>query len=591
MKRSDVQNEYKWKLEDIYASEDLWEKDFKELAGDIKKVNAYKGKLGNAKHLLACLDLTDELEIKLEKLCAYCYMRRDENGAIDKYVAMCDRVDSLDTNYWTAIAYVSPELSNLSDEYLEKVIAQPEFAPHSYYLGEVIRKKKYILPAGEEKILAKTGNVMSMFKEVFGKIDNIDLPLPKIKDESGKRVQLTQGKYSVFLHSSDSRVRKHAFDALYKTYLHLINTITSVYAGSVKADNFYSEIRGYKSSLEKALYEDNVPAGVYENLIASVSDNLKNLHEYVALRKQALGFEKLHMYDMYMPIVPNAECTYEYDDAFNIVVEGLAPLGAEYRELLLRAKSERWIDVYETENKRNGAYSWGAYGVHPYVLLNHSNTTHDLFTIAHELGHSMHSYYSESTQPHAKARYSIFVAEVASTVNEVLLLKHMISTATDKNVKKYLLSYYLDMFRTTLFRQTMFAEFEKISHDMAAKGMPLTSKSLSDKYYKLNKKYYGQAVTHDNLIRYEWARIPHFYNAFYVYKYATGLTAAVNIANAILTRGDAAVAEYKEFLKSGGSDSPYELLKIAGVDLLQKQPFEVAMGEFKSTLEQLKSEL
>lgn len=248
------------------------------------------------------------------------------------------------------------------------------------------------------------------------------------------------------------------------------------------------------------------------------------------------------------------------------------------------------MDVFETENKRNGAYSWGAYGTHPYVLLNHSDTTHDLFTIAHELGHSMHSFYSEKAQPHAKAHYSIFVAEVASTVNEVLLLKYLISTATDKNVKKFLLSYYLDMFRTTLFRQTMFAEFEKLSHDMAAKGLPLTPKSLSDKYYKLNKKYYGKAVTHDNLIRYEWARIPHFYTAFYVYKYATGITAAVNIANAILTKGESAVADYKRFLQSGGSDSPYELLKIAGVDLMDKMPFNRAMSEFKDTLEQLKRE-
>ncbi len=591
MKRSEVKQEYKWQLEDIFATDEAWEKEFKETSGEIKKIGAYKGRLSVAKQLLACLNASDALDLRIERLYCYARMRRDENGAVDKYVGMCDRMDRLVTSYAAAGAYITAELSSLSDEYLDVVLTLPEFEPYSYLLGEVKRKKKYILPEREEKILAMSGSAMSMFEEVFGKIDYVDLPLPKVRDENGNRVQLTQGKYSVFMQSPDRSVRKHAFDALYKTYYHLINTITSVYAGSVKADNFYAEARGYKSSLEKALYEDNVPFGVYDNLLTAVGDNLKYVHEYVALRKETLGYDKLHMYDMYVPIVENAESEYDFETAFDMVVKGLAPLGEEYRALLLRSRSERWMDVFETENKRSGAYSWGSYGTHPYVLLNHSNTTHDVFTIAHELGHAMHSYYSHGAQPHSKANYSIFVAEVASTVNEVLLLKYMISHATDKKAKKYLLTYYLDMFRTTLFRQTMFAEFEKLSHDMAAKGLPLTPKSLSDKYYKLNKKYYGKAVTHDNLIRYEWARIPHFYSAFYVYKYSTGITAAVNIANAILTKGEAAVADYKRFLKSGGSDSPYELLKIAGVDLMDKTPFNNAMGEFKATLEQLKKEL
>lgn len=590
MKRNEVKQEYKWKLEDIFATDEAWEKEFKETGAEVKKIGAYKGKLSVAKQLLACLNASDALDLRIERLYCYARMRRDENGAVDKYVGMCDRMDRLVTSYAAASSYITAELSSLSDEYLDVVLTLPEFQPYSYMLGEVKRKKKYILPEREEKILAMSGSAMSMFDEIFGKIDYVDLPLPKIKDEHGKRVQLTHGKYSFFLQSPDRSVRKHAFDALYKTYCRLINTITSVYAGSVKADNFYAEARGYKSSLEKALYEDNVPFEVYDNLLSAVGDNLKYVHEYVALRKDALGYDKLHMYDMYVPIVENAESEYDFETAFDMVVKGLAPLGEEYRELLLRARSERWMDVFETENKRSGAYSWGAYGTHPYVLLNHSNTTHDVFTIAHELGHSMHSYYSHGAQPHAKAHYSIFVAEVASTVNEVLLLKYMIGNASDKKDKKYLLTYYLDMFRTTLFRQTMFAEFEKLSHDMAAKGLPLTPKSLSDKYYKLNKKYYGKAVTHDNLIRYEWARIPHFYTAFYVYKYSTGLTAAVNIANAILTKGESAVADYKRFLKSGGSDSPYELLKIAGVDLMDKTPFNNAMNEFKATLEQLKKE-
>ena len=383
MKRNEVREEYKWRLEDIFASDEQWEKEFKEFNGDIKKVGAFKGKLTSSRQLLACLNFTDAAEIRLERLYCYAHMRRDENAAEDKYVGMCDRIDRQETAYVAASAYISAELSKVSDEYLDVVMTLPEFEPYSYYLGEVKRKKKYILPEREEKILAMSGNALSMFEDIFGKIDYVDLPLPKIKDEKGKRVQLTQGKYSVFLQSRDRRVRKHAFDALYKTYYRLINTISSVYAGSVKKDNFYAETRGYKNSLDKALYEDNVPAGVYDNLISAVGENLKYVHDYVALRLKTLGYDKLHMYDMYVPIVENAESTYEFEDAFKIVVKGLAPLGEEYVNLLKRAKEERWIDVYETENKRSGAYSWGAYGTHPYVLLNHSNTTHDLFTIAH----------------------------------------------------------------------------------------------------------------------------------------------------------------------------------------------------------------
>ncbi len=590
MKRSEIQENYKWRLEDIYETEEAWEKDFKECSSDIKKISSFKGKLASRRQLLACLNFTDAIEIKLAKLYCYARMRRDENSVVDKYVSMSERAEGLEMAYMSSSAYLSPELSKLSDDYLDGILASPEFEPYSYILGEVKRKKKYILPEREEKILAMAASALNACDDVYGKIDNIDLPLPKIKDENGNAVRLTHGMYSVFMQSSSVMMRKHAFDALYKTYLKMINTITATYAGSVKADNFYAKARGYKSAMEKALFEDNVPAGVYENLLSAIGDNLDSMHDYVELRRQALGVDKLHMYDMYVALVENVDMKWEYDEAYKTVIEGLAPLGEEYRGLLERAKKERWIDVYETENKRTGAYSWGCYASHPYVLLNHNDTTNALFTIAHELGHAMHSYYSNQAQPHAKHQYSIFVAEVASTVNEVLLLKHLLSRATDKSIRKYLLSYYLDMFRTTMFRQTMFAEFEKLSHDMEAKGIPLTPKSLSDKYYKLNKKYYGKSVVHDKLIRYEWAKVPHFYSAFYVYKYATGLTAAVNIANAILTKGAEAVADYKRFLQSGGSDSPYELLKIAGVDLMQKTPFESAMAEFKETLELLKKE-
>jgi oligoendopeptidase F len=368
----------------------------------------------------------------------------------------------------------------------------------------------------------------------------------------------------------------------------VINTIAANYAASVNKDNFLSLARGYGSALERALEASDVSAEIYDALIKAVGDNLAPVHDYVDLRKRVLNAEQLHMYDLYVPMFENADISRSYEDAYKLVIEGLRPLGSEYAELLKTAKDARWIDVEETENKRSGAYSCGVYGVHPYVLLNYTRTTHDIFTIAHELGHAMHSHYSAAALPYAKHDYVIFVAEVASTVNEVLLLKHLLAGAADKGIKKYLLSYYLDMFRTTLFRQTMFAEFENAAHKTEAAGKPLTVESLSSLYMKLNKKYYGPAVMHDRDIRYEWARIPHFYHAFYVYQYATGLTSAVQIAADILKNGEPAVARYKRFLSAGGSKSPYEILKDAGVDLKSPESYETAFKEFAATLEELK---
>lgn len=586
MKREEVKEQYKWRLEDIFASDDEWENAFSRFSAAEAEISDFRGRLADKRELKACLELSDELDIALERLYAYAHMRRDEDGAADKYQALCDRVDEASVKYSALCSFISPELSAQSDEYLASLISDPQFSAYDYALSEILRRKKYILPEREEKILALSSSATGAFEDIFGKLDYVDLPLPEI-EVGGERLRLTQGKYSMLLQSPDVSVRRTAFNGLYETYYGLINTITATYAGSVKADNFYAKVRGYGSALEKALYEDNVPAGVYDNLIEATSESLSVVHDYVELRRKALGGE-LHMYDMYVPIVAGVERNYDFEQAFALVLEGLAPLGDEYRKLLLQAKAECWMDVYETENKRTGAYSWGCHGCHPFVLLNHTGTTHDVFTIAHELGHSMHSHYSSSAQPHPKAHYSIFVAEVASTVNEVLLLKHLLNKAEGEE-KKYLLSYYLDTFRTTLFRQTMFAEFERESHEMADNGMPLTPKSLSDCYYELNKKYYGASVVHDDYIRYEWARIPHFYTAFYVYKYATGLTAAVNIANAILTEGAPAVSRYKKFLQSGSTASPYELLKLADVDLMKKEPFERAMAEFEGVLNELKS--
>ena len=587
MKRSEVEKKYLWALEDVYASDDLWEKDYKELDKSVNFVSAYKGKLSDKAKLLELLKKSDETEIKLEKLYSYARMRLDQDSSNNFYAGLTDRAQALLVKYSAVGSYINPELCSLDEKYIESLISDPDFSDYDYMLKGVLRRKKHTLGENEEKLMSMAQSPLSQFQSAFSKIDNVDVQLGSVKVD-GRKVKLTHGTYAQLLQNPDQNVRKAAFTTYYKGYENLLNTLTAVYAGSVKSDVFSATARGYKSCLEAAMFNENVPECVYTNLIESVDENCKYVHDYVAYRKTALGVERLNMYDMYVPIVEGADMSLPFEEAFDLVKKGLAVMGDEYAGLLQKAHDERWMDVYETENKRSGAYSWGSYSTKPFVLLNYSATIHDIFTIAHELGHSMHSYYSNHTQPYSKAGYAIFVAEVASTVNEVLLLKYLLGTTTDKKMKKYLLSYYLDMFRTTLFRQTMFAEFEKISHDMEQKGKPLTPKSLSDAYMKLNKKYYGPAVTHNKQIATEWARIPHFYNAFYVYKYATGITSAVNIANSIL-KDKSFVAQYKKFLSAGGSDSPYEILKIAGVDLATRAPFDFAMNEFKDTLEQLKA--
>lgn len=588
MKRSEVDKKYLWSLEDIYSDDRLWEKDCKELEKQADFPLAYRGKLTDKSKLLELLKKSDEYEIRLEKLYSYAKMRLDQDSSDDHYSALTDRGEALFVKYSSACSFINPELCAADESYIRALIEDPAFSDYDYMLKGILRKKKHTLSEKEEKLLSLSRAPLSMFQTAFGKIDNVDVKLGSVK-AGGKKIKLTHGAYSQLLQNPDQNVRRAAFNTYYKGYESLLNTIAAVYAGSVKADVFMARARGYKDCLSAAMFNENVPECVYTNLIESVNDNCRYVHEYVAYRKRALGVERLNMYDMYVPIVEGAEMSLPFEEAFELVKKGLAVLGDEYVSLLQKAKDERWMDVYETENKRSGAYSWGSYSTKPYVLLNYSATMHDIFTIAHELGHSMHSYYSNHTQPYSKSGYAIFVAEVASTVNEVLLLKYLLKTTSDKKTRKYLLSYYLDMFRTTLFRQTMFAEFEKISHDMEQKGKSLTPGALSAAYLKLNKKYYGAAVTHNKPISYEWARIPHFYNAFYVYKYATGITAAVNIAAGIL-QDPSNIEKYKRFLSAGGSDSPYEILKIAGVDLAERKPFDAAMREFKQSLDMLVNE-
>ncbi|MBP5177085.1 MAG: oligoendopeptidase F, partial [Clostridia bacterium] len=453
----------------------------------------------------------------------------------------------------------------------------------------ILKEKPHVLSKETESVLSLGGQVFGAFRDIFTMIDNADMPLPTIK-LGGEKVTVSHGLYGVLLKSPDRKIRKEVFKKYYGAYRSLLKTITATYAGNVNKNVFIARARNYSSCLEMALLNEDVSVKVYENLLKSVHKALPELHRYVRQKKKALGLKSMHMYDIYVPTVEDCELSLDYEDAFKLVKKGLAPLGEDYLALLQQAHDDGWIDVEETDGKRSGAYSMGVYALkHPYVLLNYQKTTGDVFTIAHELGHALHTYHSNKYQPQSKADYKIFVAEVASTVNEVLLLKYLLKTSTDQKLRKYLLSYYTDMIKSTLFRQTMFAEFEYLAHDMAAAGEPLTDESLSQKYLELNKRYYGRSVVSDNEISYEWARIPHFYNAFYVYKYATGIISAISIAERIYSLGAPAVADYKKFLSSGGSDSPVELLKLAGVDLTKMAAYDLAMKSFKNALDEYES--
>lgn len=585
--RNEIPAKYIWNLSDIFVTPADWDKTYDEYCKNMSKLGQFKGKLNNAEEILAMFEYVDEQTITLERLHSYAYMTYCEDSKDAEKQSRFGKVSMLVSKYSEEMSYVEPELSELSEEELNGFINDPKFIDYNVQLKKIRDSKAHILSEKEEKLLAGATDFSRYFQEVFNRLDSGDLDFGEITVD-GQKVKLSHGAYSMYLQNPDQNVRRDAFKTYYKAYTSHINTLAGLYEGNVKQDIYFSKVRNFGSAIEKALFYEDVDKKVYENLISSINNSFAPLHEYIALRKKLLKVETLNMYDLYVPIFENADIAVDYEEAFNMVIEGLAPLGDDYKKLLERARDEHWIDVHETPTKRSGAYSLSVYGVHPYMMLNYQKTTHDVFTLAHELGHSMHSFYSEKAQKHSKADYTIFVAEVASTCNEVLLLNYLLKKVTDVNVKKYLLSYYLDMLRTTMYRQAMFAEFEYIAHEKAEKGEPLSSKLLSDEYYALNKKYYGAAVEHNEEIAYEWSRIPHFYRDFYVYKYSTGITSAVCIAQKILAEGEPAVAKYKKFLSLGGSTDPVSELKVAGVDLMTSEPFEIVAKSFTDTLNELK---
>lgn len=588
--RNQIDDKYKWDLTPMFASDEKWQEEFDALSAKLPMLDEYAGRLDCEENILACLKLSDELSASYGELYVYAYQRRDEDAGVAKYCAMCDKVDALGVKLGEKSAYITPELTALDGEFLLALSRKEEFADYDYQLCEIVRRKQHTLSAAEEKLLAGVGLFSDGFHDAFNMFDSLDVKFRPVRDEDGRRVEMSHGVYSKLLSSSDRKVRKAAFNSMFAAYGDMLHTVGQLYAGNVKKDWFFARARKYPDCLTRAMSGENVPRVVYDNLIKSVHGGLKYLHGYMGWRAEKMGLAKLHMYDLHVPVVSEYKLSVSYEEACEIVKKALAPLGEEYLSHIREAMENRWIDVYENKGKRTGAYSWGTYRSHPYVLLNYNGTAHDVFTIAHELGHSMHSYYSDKNQPSSKAQYEIFVAEVASTVNEVLLLKYMLEHSRDEREREYLLTYYLDMFRTTLFRQTQFAEFEEKAHALAEKDMPVTCDALNEEYLKINKLYYGKNVVSDKQIAWEWARIPHFYRSFYVYKYATGLTSAVSIARGILSGGEKEKEGYMKFLSAGGSMPPVEILKLAGVDLTTEVPFENAMREMADTLGLLKRE-
>ncbi|WP_168119487.1 oligoendopeptidase F [Paenibacillus sp. HB172176] len=586
-KRSETAEEFRWKLEDLFADRKAWDQEYSAAKALIEKASRFQGKLSDPAELKACFELEDELSLHVERLYVYANMRHHEDTAEADYQALSDKSKKLSVETGEALSFVTPEVLSLSDEALSAMIDDPSLAKYRHTLEEMRRQKAHVLSKSEEALLAQVGNVSSAPSTIFGMLNNADLKFPKVKNEKGEEVELTHGSYIQFLESRNGKVRKEAFEAVYDTYGKLKNTLASTLNANVTKNTFYAKARKYDSALDMSLYGDNIPKSVYTNLIDTIHKHLPLMYRYMELRKKLLGVDELHMYDLFAPLVEEFDMEISFEDAKKTILESLKPLGDDYLAVLREGFEERWIDVYENEGKRSGAYSWGAYGTHPYVLLNHKDNLNSMFTLTHEMGHALHSYYSDNAQIYRDAQYTIFLAEVASTLNEALLMNYLLDKSDDVKEKMYLLTYYADQFRTTVFRQTMFAEFEKIVHERAEAGESLTPQELSKIYYDLNVLYYGPGMVVDKNIEMEWARIPHFYTSFYVYKYATGFSAATSFSKQILDEGAPAVERYLGFLKSGGSDFSINILKKAGVDMSTPEPIEQAMSVFEELIGQL----
>ncbi|MCM1537859.1 MAG: oligoendopeptidase F [bacterium] len=578
-----------WALEDLYETDEAWEAQIKEMEESMGKLSAYAGKLGgSAEELLAFLRLQDDMECVLDRLYVYANEKLHQDMSVSKYQGYTTRVQSLVVQFGGACSFAEPEILAIPEETLKGFFEScPKLEHYRLLIDRILYAKEHTLSPKEEAILAQTHELSSAPEDVYSLLTDVDLSFGTIKDENGNETELTDINYVSMLQSTDRRVRKDAFEALYRVYGQYKNSIAALFQANVKKARFYANVRNYASSIEMSLDGSRIPVSVYESLIEAVHSALPDMYRYVALRKRVLGVDELHMYDVYVPIVKDYDMNVTFEEAKELVLKGLAPMGEEYLSHLREGFSNRWIDVYENKNKRGGAYSWGAYGVHPYVLLNYQGKLDDVFTLAHEMGHALHTYYSNAAQPHVYSGYRLFVAEVASICNESLLIRYLLAQSKDKQEKCYLLNHFLDQFKGTLFRQTMFAEFEMIMHRMYAQGEALTAERICEIYLELNKKYFGDDMVSDPQIALEWARIPHFYTEFYVYQYATGFAAAIALSDKILREGEPAVEAYKSFLKGGCSKDPLDLLRMAGIDMSRPEPVKDALKLFGESVSEL----
>ncbi len=584
--RNEMDPRWQWRLDHIFASDEAYEQAYAKAQEGIQKMAAWQGRV--RENPRQAVRDADALSVQFDHLAAYALMHKDEDSGDPERQARAAKFQSLAVKAEAATSFLNPELLALPEAELRAMAEDPDFADYSESIRLLLLQKPHTLPAEQEMLLAQAGDVMSVPGDVFGMFNNVDLPLPVVTDENGEKVQLTHGNYGPLIRSQNRDVRKEAFEGMIGTFEKFGSTVTAMYAGAVKRAVFMARARHYDSARQASLAPLEIPESVYDNLLSAVEDALPALTEYMSIRKKKLGVDAVHMYDLYVPMIGDYDMKLTFPEAFELVCEGLAPLGEAYIAKLREGYAGGWMDVYENKNKRSGAYSWGCYGVHPYVLLNHTDDLGGAMTVAHELGHSMHTYYSNQAQPYAKSNYSLFVAEVASTCNEVLLMRHLMKKhADDPKAAAFLCNQLLEEFRTTVFRQTMFAAFEKEAHAMYERGEALTKESLSNMYYDLNKKYYGSGCEVDPLIASEWMRIPHFYRNFYVYQYATGFSAAVAIATRILNEGEPAVKDYKKFLSAGCSVPPIEALRYAGVDMEKPDAVKNAMQVFAQTVKDL----
>ena len=588
--RSEVSEELTWRLEDIFQTDEEWEKEYSSIQETIPEGEQFKGRLDESADMLyEALQFQSKLSERMGKLYTYAHMRYDQDTANSHYQGFNARAESLYSRFASVFSYIVPEILAMEENKLNRFLEENKgLQLYRQALDEINLKRGHVLSSEQEALLAEASEVLGASATTFGMLNNADLVFPVIQDEDGNDVQLSHGNYIRFLESQDRNVREQAFKSVYETYGKYTNTFASTLSGTIKKDNFYAKARNYDSARQAALAANNIPESVYDSLVSTINKNLHLLQRYVGLRKKVLQVDELHMYDLYVPLIKEVDMKIKYEEAKDILLEGLKPLGGDYINILKEGFENRWVDVVENKGKRSGAYSSGVYGTNPYILMNWHDNVNNLFTLAHEFGHSVHSYYTRKYQPYPYGNYSIFVAEVASTCNEALLGDYLQKTTDDKQKRLYLINHYLEGFRGTVFRQTMFAEFEHLIHQKAQNGEALTPDLLTKEYYELNKKYFGEENLHiDKDIGLEWSRIPHFYYNYYVYQYATGFSAATALSQQILDEGEEAVNRYIEFLQAGSSDYPIEVLKKAGVDMTSSEPIEAACKVFEEKLNEM----